>query len=80
MEKEHFKLYVVAEMTYANKYKNYYDEIFPDNWFMIKDYKTKIKILSECIKNNTLIKDSELYLNMYDKESHKKMWDFFIKK
>ena len=73
MNKEHFKLYVIAEMNYINKFKNYYQEVFPNDWFTIKDYKLKIKILSECIKNNILIKDSELYIQTKEKESHKKM-------
>ena len=39
MNKEHFKLYIIAEMNYVNKFKNYYIEIFPNDWFTIKDYK-----------------------------------------
>ena len=77
MNKEHFKLYVIAEMNYINKFTNYYEELFPDDWFTIKDYKLKIKILLNCIKNNILIKDSELYIQIKENESHKKMWDFF---
>ena len=77
MNKEHFKLYVIAEMNYINKFTNYYEELFPDDWFTIKDYKLKIKILLNSIKNNILIKDSELYIQIKENESHKKMWDFF---
>ena len=73
MNKEHFKLYVIAEMNYINKFTNYYEELFPDDWFTIKDYKLKIKILLSCIKNNILIKDSELYIQIKENESHKKM-------
>jgi hypothetical protein len=73
MNKEHFKLYVIAEMNYINKFTNYYEELFPDDWFTIKDYKLKIKILLNCIKNNILIKDSELYIQIKENESHKKM-------
>lgn len=73
MNKEHFKLYVIAEMNYINKFTNYYEELFPDDWFTIKDYKLKIKILLNCIKNNMLIKDSELYIQIKENDSHKKM-------
>lgn len=80
MNKEHFKLYIIAEMNYVNKFKNYYIEIFPNDWFTIKDYKLKTKIISDCIKNNILIKDSKFYIEIQENRSHKKMWDFFKKK
>ena len=73
MDKEHFKLYIIAEMNYINKFKNYNKEIFPNDWFIIKDYKLKIKILSDCIKNNILIKNSILYIEIHQNKPHKKM-------
>ena len=73
MNKEHFKLYIIAEMNYVNKLKNYYIEIFPNDWLTIKDYKLKIKIISDCIKNNILIKDSKFYIEIQENRSHKKM-------
>ena len=62
MKKEHFNLYIIAEMNYMKKYFGLspYD-LFPLNWYEIKDYKLKTKIISEAIKNNILIKDTNLY-------------------
>lgn len=59
---EYYKLYVLAELSYVNRHKdmNIFD-LFPIDWYEIKDYDLKIKIIIDAIKNNILIKDSKLY-------------------
>ncbi len=57
-----YKLYLLAELRYKdeNKDKNE-SEIFPSDWYGSKNYNFKTKIILEAIKNNQLIKETELY-------------------
>lgn len=62
MNLEHFKLYVLAEMSYIKQNPNLTkEELFPLDWYNIKDYFFKTKVIAEAIKRNILIKDTELY-------------------
>lgn len=59
---EYYKLYVSAELNYISRNKTKtLDELFPSGWYEIKDYDFKTKVIIDSIKNNILIKDSELY-------------------
>lgn len=55
-----YNLYIILEKQYINQHNNQ-NNIFPPNWYQIKDYKLKNNILIESIKNNTLIINSKLY-------------------
>lgn len=54
------KEYVVLQNIYRKKNHDQ-NNIFPDEWYAIKEYDLKKKILDECIKNNMLIIDSKYY-------------------
>ena len=61
-----FKLYTLAEMTYENHFKDF-DNIYPEIWYEKDNYKEKIEIISDAIKNNVLIEYTELYKDYLDK-------------
>ena len=70
MEDKIEELYILLEASYVKREKqkdelNFNeDDIFPNDWYRIKDYKTKIDILLESINNNQLIKDTPMYLKL----------------
>ena len=70
MEDKKEELYILLEASYVKRERekdelNFNeDDIFPYDWYMIKDYKTKIDILLESINNNQLIKDTPIYLKL----------------
>lgn len=59
-----FRLYTLAIMNYEKKFQskvNNIEELYPKKWNSYKDYKEKINIIGEAIKNNVLIKDTKSY-------------------
>lgn len=63
------KLYTLAEMTYESYFKSmafYKDELYPNDWNVIKNYKEKIEIIAEAIKTNNLIVNTSKYQNLID--------------
>ncbi len=70
MEDKKEELYILLEASYVKRERekdelNFNeDDIFPHDWYGIKDYKTKIDILLESINNNQLIKDTPMYLKL----------------
>ena len=47
-----------------NKYKKMHtnnEKLFPNEWYNVKEYELKKKILSECIEKNILIINSSYY-------------------
>ena len=63
MDDADYKLYVLAELNYKKNYPNAKeDELYPMDWFKIKDYKLKNEIIAEAIRNNIFIKDTSKYL------------------
>ena len=69
MEDDLETLYVLLEQSYVkkNKEKNKLNfnekDIFPEDWYMIKDYKYKIEVLTESLDKDILIKDTSKYKN-----------------
>ena len=62
MPNEHFKLYVLAEMKYIKENQELNrNELFPLGWYEIKDYYFKTQVLIQALKENSLIKDTQLY-------------------
>ena len=57
---EDYKLYVLAEITYTKENENR-EDIFPADWYSIRDYKTKVEIIAEAINNKCLIIDTKKY-------------------
>lgn len=64
MNKEDFDLYVIAELAYKKKY-NGEENIFPADWYSSQNYKLKIEIIAEALKNNIKIEDTDLYQNKF---------------
>ena len=57
-----YNLYVLAEIAYKKEYENLTDEeLFPFDWYSIRNYKSKIEIISEALKEKKLIKETPLY-------------------
>ena len=56
------KEYLVLETIYKEKNKSK-KNIFPNEWYNVKEYELKKKILKECIENNILIVNSTYYYN-----------------
>lgn len=62
-----YKLYVLAEIKYKKENNKIPDEnLFPDNWHLNSDYKTKIKIIGEALNKKCLIKDTITYMDIQD--------------
>ena len=51
-------VYLQSEYRKLNEGK---ENLFPSEWYNIKEYELKKKILQECISNNINIKDSHYY-------------------
>ena len=60
-------IYVLMETTYIDnqtkkdELNTDRDNLFPDNWYLIKNYKLKTEILTEAIDKNILVKDTNKY-------------------
>ncbi len=68
-ENKLFELYTLAEISYQNHFKEFYrdiDLLYPDGWYEKKNYKEKIEILTEAIKNNQLIVNTSKYQAMIE--------------
>lgn len=64
-----FELYILAIMQYEKRFKDRVDDIddiYPEGWDGIKDYKAKIEIIADAIKGNSLIVDTPSYLNVLE--------------
>ena len=61
-----FELYTLAELSYINQFKNISDDLFPEQWYENTNYKVKIEIMSEAIKTNTLIVNTQAYLKIVE--------------
>ena len=54
------KEYLVLETMYKKMYQDN-NNIFPNEWYNVKKYELKKKILRECLENNILIINSTYY-------------------
>lgn len=64
-----FKLYTLTELNYQKHFRNTVnniEELYPECWYETKNYKLKIEILYEAIKNNILIVDTFKYKEMIE--------------
>ena len=64
MDDKLFQLYTLAVMSYEKKFgdsTNNIEELYPKKWGSDISYKRRIKIISESIKDNKLIKDTDSY-------------------
>ena len=61
---ELLKLYTLAEIAYQKQFENNIDNkeyLFPVNWYENKNYKLKIEVITEAIKENKLIENTKKY-------------------
>ena len=59
-----FKLYTLAELSYKKHFQimvESKEKIFPESWYENKNYKEKIEIIKEALKNNVLIENTIKY-------------------
>ena len=59
-----FELYTLAEIAYNNHFKDlveYTELLYPSDWYAKNNYKEKIQIIGEAIKQNQLIMDIPKY-------------------
>ena len=57
-----YDLYVMSEIAYKDRFKLESDDVlFPNNWYLSKNYKLKVNIIGEALQKNTLIKNTSLY-------------------
>ena len=62
MEKDIFDLYVLSELCYKKKHPGMSDEeLFPHDWYSFLNYRTKIDVIAEALKNNILIEQTKKY-------------------
>ena len=77
MENKIFELYTLASMSYENYFKGMVEdkeELYPEGWHEKNNYKLKIEILVEAIKENQLIINTQKYQDTIEgiKELQKK--------
>ncbi len=71
-KKKLFKLYTIAEIAYQKRFSNISDiNLFPEGWYTTENYKMKIDILSEALKNNVLIINTQKYQEIIEGVRHK---------
>lgn len=57
-----YNLYVLAEIAYKKEHEDLSDEeLFPFDWYSITNYKSKVEIIGEALKEKILIKETKLY-------------------
>jgi hypothetical protein len=57
-----YKLYVLAELNYKKSNPDVLEEnLYPDDWFSINNYRLKNEIIAEAIRDKKLIKDTQKY-------------------
>lgn len=63
------ELYTLAEIAYEKKFQNSVDnaeKLYPEGWYANKNYKQKIEIITQAIKNNILIENTTEYQNFIE--------------
>ena len=60
-------LEVKYNKKFKDKIKNDKKELYPSQWFSIKNNKFKMDVLNEAVENNVLIKDTKLFVNGLEK-------------
>ncbi len=56
IDKEYLKLQTLYHKMYDDE-----ENLFPNEWYNVKEYDLKKKILLECLENHIKIKDSQFY-------------------
>lgn len=56
----YFELYTLSELAYKKHFKDN-NELFPEGWYENNNYKEKIEIITEALKENTLIINTKRY-------------------
>ena len=64
-QKNLFELYTLAEITYQNHFESLVKDIellYPEGWYQEGNYKDKIEIIGEAIRQKQLIQNTEKYI------------------
>lgn len=64
-EEKLYELYTLAELAYNKHFENRVENkeyLYPEGWYERKNYRLKIEIITEAIKNNVLIEYTPRYL------------------
>ena len=64
LENKLFELYTLAELAYNKHFEKIVEDkenLYPLGWYERNNYKLKIEIITEAIKNNILIEDTQKY-------------------
>ena len=62
MKDDIYKLYIMSELCYIKNHPEMNeDDLFPFDWYSIRNYRAKVEVLSEAIKEKILIKDTKKY-------------------
>lgn len=57
-----YNLYVLAEIAYQKEHEDLSEqELFPHDWYSITNYKVKVEIIGEALKENILVHETKLY-------------------
>lgn len=57
-----YNLYVLAEIAYEKEHEGLSEqELFPFDWYSITNYKSKVEIIAEALKEKILIHETKLY-------------------
>lgn len=63
-EEKLLELYTLAELAYNKHFENRVEDkefLYPEGWYERKNYRLKIEIITEAIKNNVLIENIPKY-------------------
>ena len=60
-DKELYNLYILSDLVYRKEFKNIKEELYPYEWYGINNYKLKIEMINDAIKNNILISYTKKY-------------------
>ena len=62
MEDSDYKLYVLAEIAYKRENQDLDENtIFPQDWYSMRNYKSKVEIIAEALNNKCLIAETQKY-------------------
>lgn len=74
-QKKLFELYTLAEIAYQNHFESLVKDIellYPEGWYQEGNYKDKIEIIGEAIRQNQLIEKIEKYSEYLKQKNSKR--------
>ena len=59
--KEMYNVYIISDLVYRKEFKNSKEELYPYEWNSINNYKLKLEIINDAIRDNILINYTKKY-------------------